>query len=277
MDEVDIFSLQYIRSHWLSLVVDVMLISFIIFRLLKALRGSLAFNILIGLITVYVLWWLTKFMKLYLMSTILGEFTKVGVIAVLIVFQQEIRKFLMLLGRNSIGKGNNNSNNWKNLLPWNWNLQEGNINNNFEAISAACENLSASKTGVLLVFPKSTELKFFAMTGEIMDAMVSKRLIESIFNKTSPLHDGAAIIHNNKIKAAGCVLPVSENPDLPASMGLRHRAAVGITEQSDAIAVVVSEETGKISLIKEGKVKEDLTHFEILQIMSREFADELIK
>ncbi len=110
-----------------------------------------------------------------------------------------------------------------------------------------------------------------------MDAVVSKRLIESIFNKYSPLHDGAAIVHSNRIKAAGCVLPVSENPDLPPSMGLRHRAGVGITEQSDAIAIVISEETGKISIIKEGKVKEDVLPFDIVRMMSAEFADELIK
>lgn len=274
MDEVDIFSFDYMKQHWLSLVVDVVLITLIFFRLLKALRGSLAFNILIGLITVYALWWLLKFLNLHLMSTILGEFTKVGVLAILIVFQQEIRKFLMLLGKNSLGKSEGS---WKNLLPWNWNLQEGNINNNFEAVASACENLSAGKTGAILVFPKSTELKFFAMTGEIMDALVSKRLIESVFNKTSPLHDGATIIHNNKIKAAACVLPVSDNPELPSNMGLRHRAAVGITEQSDAIAIVVSEETGKISLIKEGIVKENVTPYEIVQIMSKEFADELLK
>ena len=129
MDEVDIFSFDYMKQHWLSLVVDVVLITLIFFRLLKALRGSLAFNILIGLITVYALWWLLKFLNLHLMSTILGEFTKVGVLAILIVFQQEIRKFLMLLGKNSLGKSEGS---WKNLLPWNWNLQEGNINNNFE-------------------------------------------------------------------------------------------------------------------------------------------------
>jgi diadenylate cyclase len=274
MDETNIFTKEYIQEHWLSLLIDVSLIILITVRLLKALRGSLGFNILIGLITVYALWWLFKLLNMHLISSILGEFTKVGVLAVLIVFQLEIRKFLMLLGGNSIGKANGN---WKNVLPWNWNLREGNINNNFEAIASACESLASTYTGALLVFPKSTELKFFAMTGEIMDAVVSKRLIESIFNKTSPLHDGAAIIHSNRIKAAGCVLPVSENPELPPSMGLRHRAAVGITEQSDAIAIVVSEETGRISLVKEGKVTENINPFELMHTLSHEFSEELLK
>lgn len=265
---------KYIQEHWVAMIIDVLLILFITFRLLKVLKGSLAFNILIGLITVYVLWWVLRLLNLNLISSILGEFTKVGMLAVLIVFQQEIRKFLMLLGKNSMGGSRGN---WKSMLPWNWNLQEANLNNNFEAVTAACETLSAQRMGAILVFPKSSELKFFAMTGEIMDALVSKRLIESIFNKTSPLHDGAAIIHSNRIKAAGCVLPVSENPDLPLNMGLRHRAAVGITEQSDALAIVVSEETGKIALVKEGRVQENMKTYDLLRILTQEFAEESVR
>ena len=270
-----VLTLDYIQEHWFAFSVDLLLTLLITIQLLRALKGSLAFNILIGVITIYILWWILAQLNLHFISSILGEFTKVGMLAVLIVFQQEIRKFLMLLGQNSIYGGGKVS--WKNLLPWNWNIREGNITNNFEAVAAACETLAAGKTGAILVFPKSSELKFFALTGEIMDAVVSKRLIESIFNKYSPLHDGAAIVHSNRIKAAGCVLPVSENPDLPPSMGLRHRAGVGITEQSDAIAIVISEETGKISIIKEGKVKEDVLPFDIVRMMSAEFADELIK
>jgi uncharacterized protein (TIGR00159 family) len=270
-----VLTLEYVREHWFAFSIDLLLTVFITVQLLRALKGSLAFNILIGVITIYILWWILVQLNLHFISSILGEFTKVGMLAVLIVFQQEIRKFLMLLGKNSMTGGKKAA--WKNLLPWNWNLQEGNISNNFEAVAAACETLAAGKTGALLVFPKSSELKFFALTGEIMDAVVSKRLIESIFNKYSPLHDGAAIVHSNRIKAAGCVLPVSENPDLPPGMGLRHRAAVGITEQSDAIAIVISEETGRISVVKEGKVKEGVQSFDIVRIMSAEFAEELIK
>ncbi len=130
--------------------------------------------------------------------------------------------------------------------------------------------MAKNKTGAIIVISRNTDLKFYATTGDIMDADVSKRLIESIFFKNSPMHDGAIIISNNKIKAARCVLPVTENSDLPAHYGMRHRAALGITEQSDAIAIIVSEETGAISLAKDGELKANLAPEELDKILSRE-------
>ena len=130
--------------------------------------------------------------------------------------------------------------------------------------------MAKNKTGAIIVISRNTDLKFYASTGDIMDAEVSKRLIESIFFKNSPMHDGAIIISNNKIKAARCVLPVTENSELPAHYGMRHRAALGITEQSDAIAIIVSEETGAISLAKDGELKPNLSPEELEKILSRE-------
>ncbi len=118
--------------------------------------------------------------------------------------------------------------------------------------------MSKTKTGAIIIIAKSSELRFYSNTGDVMDAVISKRLIESIFFKNSPLHDGAIIISGNKIRAARCVLPVTENTDLPARLGMRHRAAIGITEHSDAIAIVVSEETGEISVAKEGQIRTDV-------------------
>jgi diadenylate cyclase len=130
--------------------------------------------------------------------------------------------------------------------------------------------MAKNRTGALIVVARNSDLKFYATTGDIMDAEVSKRLIESIFFKNSPMHDGAIIITGNKIKAARCVLPVTDNAELPAHYGMRHRAALGISEQSDALAIVVSEETGGIAVARDGELRANLTAEELEKILSRE-------
>lgn len=140
---------------------------------------------------------------------------------------------------------------------------------NIAPIVKACFAMAKNKTGALIVITRATDLKFYASTGDIMDAEVSKRLIESIFFKNSPLHDGAIIIEGNKIKAARCVLPVTENTDLPAHLGMRHRAALGVSEQSDAMAIVVSEETGEVAIAIEGTIKTNLTSEELEKMLKQ--------
>ena len=201
-----------------------------------------------------------------LLGAVLGQFIGVGVIALIIVFQQEVRRFLILLGTNSFLAKNNFA---RNLFKWNFQFQKP-ASTNIAPIVKACSNMAKNKTGAIIVISRNTDLKFYASTGDIMDAEVSKRLIESIFFKNSPMHDGAIIISNNKIKAARCVLPVTENSELPAHYGMRHRAALGITEQSDAIAIIVSEETGAISLAKDGDLKPNLAPEELEKLLSRE-------
>jgi diadenylate cyclase len=174
-----------------------------------------------------------------------------------------------MLGTNSILTRNTYT---RQLLPWNWQFQK-NRGLDVAAIVKACRQMSKEKTGAIIVIAKSSELKFYSNTGDTVDAVLSKRLLENIFVKNSPLHDGAAIIVNNRIKAARCVLPVSENIELPAHLGLRHRAAIGVTEQSDSTAIVVSEETGEISVAKEGQIRLRITPDELEKILMKEFAE----
>jgi len=202
-----------------------------------------------------------------LFGSILGKFIDVGFIALLIVFQQELRRFLLFIGtsdlfsKGKLGKG---------LFDFKWQVntaQKLDIN----AIVKACKNMSESKTGAIIIVTKNNELKFYANTGDMIDAKVSVRMIESIFYKNSPLHDGAIIISENQIIAARCVLPVTENNEFPAHLGMRHRAAVGITEITDAVAIVVSEQTGGISFSKEGDLKHALTIERLREVLEKEF------
>ncbi len=225
-------------------------------------------NIFIGIVAIYLLWWLfVKILDMQLLGAILGQFMSVGVLALIIVFQQEVRRFLLVVGSNSFtGKDSFT----RKLLTWKWETTKK-ASANLTPIVKACAAMSKTKTGAIIVIARKTDLKFFEETGDIMDAEVSKRLLESIFFKNSPLHDGAVVVENNKIRAARCVLPVSENTDLPAHYGMRHRAALGITEQSDAISIIVSEETGNISMAIDGKIIPNMNPEEL----ERQLADEM--
>ena len=253
-------------------LLDLLLVVFLSFQLFKLLKGSLAFNILIGLLTIYIFWLLVRYFEMPLMASFLGQFAQVGIIAILIVFQQEIRKFLLVIGNSSV-LGENKK--WWNALPWKWKINET-FNTPFDEIVEACRELAAQKSGAIIVFPITSEMKFIASSGELMDSIISKRLLLSIFNKTSPLHDGAVIISNGKIKAANCVLPVSENPAIINKYGLRHLAGIGITELTDAICLVVSEEKGSISFVIEGKVEEGLLAEEMIDRLNAAFSHEMV-
>lgn len=223
-------------------------------------------NVFIGIAAIYILWWLfVKVFEMQLLGAILGQVMSVGVLALIIVFQQEVRRFLILIGSNSlIGK---------NAFPkkiFSWNAPAGSTALNITPVVKACASMAKNKTGALIVLSRTTDMKFYESTGDLMDADVSKRLLESIFFKNSPMHDGAVIIENNKIKAARCVLPVTENTELPAHYGMRHRAALGITEQSDAIALIVSEETGQISIAIDGKINNNVSSEELESILQKE-------
>jgi len=253
-------------------LIDLLLVVFIGFQMYRLLKGSLAFNMFFGLLTIYIFWRIVSMLNMPILEGILNQFVKVGFIAILIVFQQEIRKFLLLLGKGTFGSDNRSI---FRFLPWNWKIEKS-FHTPFEDIVDACDTLSQANAGALIVFPKTSEMKFIGASGEILEAHITKRLILSIFNKTSPLHDGAMIIANSKIKAANAVLPVSENPEAQNKYGLRHLSAIGITEQTDAIALVVSEEKGTMAIAKEGKIYEQLTKQEIIDFLNREFASEMV-
>jgi diadenylate cyclase len=256
---------SFITVKWID-VIDVLLVAILIYQLYYLVKGTVAVNILIGIILFYILWLIVKALNMQLFGSILGKFIDVGFIALLIVFQQELRRFLLFIGTSEIftkgklGKG---------LFDFKWQVskpKELDIN----AIVKACKNMSENKTGALIIITRNNELKFYANTGDAIDAKVSVRMIESIFYKNSPLHDGAIIISGNTIVAARCVLPVTENTNFPAHLGMRHRAAVGITENTDALAIVVSEQTGEISFTQSAELKHTLTPERLRELLQNE-------
>lgn len=263
---MEIFHIGFLSIRLLD-IIDILLVAFLLYKLYELLKGGVAMNIFIGLISIYLLWWLcVKVLDMQLLGALLGQFIGVGVIALIIVFQQELRRFLILLGANSFLAKNTFA---RNLFKWNFQFQKPSATN-ITPIVKACSNMAKNRTGAIIVIARNSDLKFYATTGDIMDAEVSKRLIESIFFKNSPMHDGAIIISQNKIKAARCVLPVTDNSELPAHYGMRHRAALGISEQSDALAVVVSEETGAISVARDGELRANLSAEELEKILTKE-------
>src|SRR5690606_20954092 len=213
-------------------------------------------EIFFGLLSLFPSYLIVRAAQMELLSTILGQFMSVGVLAAIILFQQEIRKFLLLIGKTTVL----NRDNFFNGLPWRKNqLKDLNIT----PIIEAAKNLGGANMGALIVFSKSSELKFYTESGDLIDAVISKRLLQSIFNKYSPLHDGGVIIYNGRIKAARCILPVSEQENLPAQFGLRHRAAIGMTEVTDTLVLVVSEETGQMSIVRNGTIFHNLSSQEL--------------
>ena len=222
--------------------VDIILVAFLLYQLYRLIKGTVAINIFIGVAAIYLFWKLVEALQMELLTEILGNFMGVGFIALVIVFQQEIRKFLLLLGSTSFTRRRRFLKQLKLLR------DDDETTLDLEEILTACRHMSNAKTGALIVIERKSGLGSYSDTGSVVNATVNSRLLESIFNKYSPLHDGAVIVNGDKLVAAGCILPVSEKTSLPRRFGLRHRAAIGIAEKTDALAIVVSEESGDISL-----------------------------
>ena len=236
------------------------------------MRGSVAVKIFLGVLSVYLIYLIVRAAQMELLGLILGQFMGVGVLAAIILFQPEIRRFLLLVGRTT---DFNQGNFFKNLVIWK--RKDASTTYNITPVIEASKILGGTNTGALIVISKDSRLKFYAESGDIIDAHLSKRLLLAIFNKYSPLHDGAVIIHKAKIKAARCVLPVSENDNLPAQFGLRHRAALGMSEITDTMILVVSEETGQFSLARNGKLLHNLSPLEIRKRIYEYLTEEDIK
>jgi diadenylate cyclase len=240
-----LFKIGFLEVGWVDFV-DIALVSVLLYQVYKLIRGSIAMNIFLGILALYLVYLIVRAAEMELLATILGQFMGVGVLAMIILFQPEIRKFLLVIGRGTEFRENI----FKTIANWRHQYHDDfDVNEVIEAV----KSLKATKTGALIVFSRDTELKFYAQTGDALDATVNKRLLLSIFNKNSPLHDGAVIIYKGRIKAARCVLPVTENDHLPAHYGLRHRAAVGMSENTDTLILAISEETGRLILARNGK------------------------
>lgn len=250
------FPINFLHFGWID-AADVLLVTVLLYQLYKLLRGSVALNVAVGLVSLYLLYLVVKATGMELLTKILGQFMSVGVLASIILFQQEIRRFLLSVGKATA---------LERVRGWGWGRAAEAAPLAVGPFVEAAKSLSGKYTGALICFTLASDLSAYAETGDRLDAEVSKRLLLSIFNKTSPLHDGAVIVANGRLRAARCILPVSENPDVPAALGLRHRAAIGLSEVTDAVVLVVSEETGAMSLVHHGQVHRNL---EVTELKAR--------
>lgn len=241
---------------------DILLVAIIMYQIYRLLKGTQAMHIFYAILGFIVIWFIVRFiLRMELLGSILNTIVNVGTIILVIIFQEEIRNFLSALGGHS---SNGLIGRLKNIvIPGNNEESDSNIEEIIDAVS----NCSITKTGLLIVMQNNADLTNYIKTGEIINAKISARLIKNIFFKNTPLHDGALIISNNKMVSAGCILPVSHNLNIPKQFGLRHRAALGISEKTDALAIVVSEETGSISVTQNGEIKHNLTADELKEIL----------
>ncbi|MCF1191526.1 diadenylate cyclase CdaA [Mangrovimonas sp. AS39] len=228
-------------------IIDVILVAFLLYYIYKLLKGTVAINIFIGIVIIYFIFLITDALQMKMLSKILGGFMSVGIIALIVVFQPEIRKFLLMIGSTNFRKGGNF------FKQFNFLKTEQVLDMDVDSIISACNKMATTKTGALIVLERNNNLDFLCKTGDDMNIKVTQAILESIFFKNSPLHDGAAIISGNIVKATRVILPVNNEKSLPNRFGLRHRAAVGVTEKTDALAIVVSEETGQISYFMDGE------------------------
>lgn len=228
-------------------IIDIILVAALFFGLYRLLKGTSAMSIFIGIVAIFLIWQLVKFLQMEMLTAILGAFVSVGFIALIIIFQPEIRRFLFTIGAQA--QEGKLSRKFKFLKV------RSNVDLDIDVLVKACTNMSDIKQGALILLTRKNDLDDIIATGVVVNADISNPLIENIFFKNSPLHDGAMVIRHNRITAARCILPVTQKTNIPGHYGLRHRAAIGVTEVNDCIAVVVSEETGTISMVTGGEIQ----------------------
>ncbi len=243
-------------------IIDIFMVAIIFYQLYRLIRGTAAFSIFVGIFFVYLFWLVVKALNMELISAIIGQVIGVGVIALIIVFQQEIRRFLLAIGNRYMARSR---------FTFDRYFPSGGVDQSssqvVEEIVRAVESMAQSRTGALIAIGRTSMLDIYSDGGELINALVTDELLKTIFYKGSPLHDGAVLIQNGKIFAARCPLPSTDQTALPARFGMRHRAGIGLTEQTDAFVVIVSEERGLISVADAGKIKEDLTVNELRQML----------
>ncbi len=247
-------------------IVDILLVALMLFYIYRLMRESRSLNVFIGIMVFVVLWlFVSQVLQMRLLGSILDKLVSVGVLALIVLFQDDIRKFLFNLGAHRQIRA------FTRLFS-SRNKEKGDraVKEMIMPIVMASMNLSKGKVGALIVVERSVPLDDIVQTGDVIDASINQRLIENVFFKNSPLHDGAMVISKRRIKAAGCILPVSHDLDIPKELGLRHRAAMGISQESDAVAVVVSEETGSISVAIKGTFRLRLSAEELESILTKE-------
>ena len=238
---------------------DILLVATLIYYIYKLLKGTVAINIFLGIAFIFLIWKITQILKMEMLSYILGYLLSGGVIALIIVFQQEIRKFLLMIGTTNVTSRTQFLKQLKFLK------SEITLETDSDTLLSACKKMSKTKTGALIVIERTNSLDFLIKTGDNMNAEINEVLLESIFYKNSPLHDGATIIRDNYVVATRVILPISDSINIPSRFGLRHRAAFGVSEKTDAVCLLVSEETGEISYIKDGNFELYADYNELLE------------
>lgn len=246
-------------------ILDIVLVAVLLYQLFILLKKSGGLSVFVGIISFLIVWYLvSKVFKMELIGGLFDRVVSVGTFALIVLFQEEIRRFFTRLG----SKRQWAFNNFLKKIFGNGDVDAEKTNYNIVQIVLACRNLSKTNTGALIILARKNNLDTHILSGEAIDATINSRLIENVFFKNSPLHDGAMIIRDNRIMAASCVIPVSKNQQIPKRLGLRHRSALGITEQSDAIAIVVSEETGRISYACNGEISLNVKPEELERFLS---------
>ena len=249
-------------------IIDILLVALMLFYIYRLMRESRSLNVFIGIMVFIVIWlFVSQIIQMRLLGSILDKLVSVGVIALIVLFQEDIRTFLYNLGAHRRMKG------LMRFFSKEKRKDQKEVKESIMPIVMSCMNMSKGKVGALIVIERAMPLDDIVRTGDLIDAAINQRLIENVFFKNSPLHDGAMIISKQRIKAAGCILPVSHDLDIPKELGLRHRAAMGMSQESDALSVVVSEETGGISVAVRGEFRLRLSAEELEGILTKELSD----
>ncbi len=243
--------------------IDILLMGFLLYSLYSMTRGTAVMRIFVGIAVIYLLWLVVRALNMELTSTILGQIMGVGLIAMVVVFQQEIRRFLLFVGSRYTQRGKPFSKRLfsaaNRILPHAQSVE----------LVTACMNMSQEHCGALIAITRRSDLEIYSNTGVKIDAVINSRLLENIFFKNSPLHDGALIIAQDRIRAVQCILPLTDNPSVTKRLGLRHRAAIGLSERTDALVLVVSEETGAVSIVENGTIRENVDEATLHRALAR--------
>ena len=253
------YLVKYVQLLRISDLIDILIVSVIVYYLINLIRETRAMQLVKGIIFLFIAFFLSQWLKLNALNYILGGAMQIGAFAVIVIFQPELRNLLERMGRFKVGR----------IIDFASDTTEDDLHRVIDSIAQAAANMSVTKTGALIVMERATRLGEYISTGTMLDANVSSGLLENIFVPNTPLHDGAVIIRNNKIVTAGCLLPLTANNKLSRDLGTRHRAAIGLSEVTDAVIIVVSEETGKISIALNGSLTRNLSRESLAKALKK--------
>lgn len=259
MDAFLEYLIKYVQLLRVSDVIDVIIVAVIVYYMITLIRETRAMQLVKGIIVLFLVFFLSQWLKLNALNYILGGAIQIGAFAVVVIFQPELRSLLERMGRFNVGK----------IIDFASDTNEEDLHNVIDCVAQAAANMSIEKTGALIVMERATRLGEYISTGTLLDANVSSGLLENIFVPNTPLHDGAVIIRENKIVTAGCLLPLTANNNLSRDLGTRHRAAIGLSEVTDAVIIVVSEETGKISIALNGSLTRNLSRESLTKALKK--------